>query len=236
MRNIDVCPSPELLHLYTLENKIAVVVDILRATSCMTTALAHGVDKIIPVAHLEECRQWQLQGYIAAAERDAKKAEGFDLDNSPFSYMDPKLKGQTIAMTTTNGTLAITRSRTASEVIAGSFLNKKVVIDHLIASQRDVVVVCAGWRGKFNLEDTLFAGAIVEGLKGQFSIEDDSALSAAMIYATAKYNMIKFMAASSHVRRLHGLGLLKDIEFCLREDVYNIIPVLRGDALVVMKK
>jgi 2-phosphosulfolactate phosphatase len=232
MKKIDVCPTPELLHLYKLEGKIVVVVDIFRATSCMTTAFAHGVAKIIPVAQLEECRALQRQGLIAAAERDARKADGFDLDNSPFSYMTPNLRGKTIAVTTTNGTLAITKSIAAEQVLIGSFLNKKTIVDYLHAMPNDVLVVCAGWKGKVNLEDMLFAGAVVCGLKNDFTVEDDSALSALMIYEAAKFNMIKFIASSSHVRRLHGLGLTKDIEFCLREDVYHVLPVLDGEALV----
>ena len=235
MRKIDVCPTPELLHLYSLTGKIVVVVDIFRATSCMTTAFAHGVAKIIPVAQLEECRALQRQGLIAAAERDARKADGFDLDNSPFSYMNPELIGQTIAVTTTNGTLAITKSVEADQVLIGSFLNKKTIVDYLQSMPNDVLIVCAGWKGKVNLEDVLFAGAIVCILKNEFSVEDDSALSAFMIYEAGKFNMIKFIANSSHVRRLHGLGLTKDIEFCLREDVYDVLPLLDNGALIKMQ-
>jgi len=233
MRKIDVCPTPELLHLYNLENKIAVIVDVFRATSCITTAFAHGVAKIIPVAQLDECRALQQQGYLAAAERNTLKADGFDLDNSPFSYMDPVLKGQTLAMTTTNGTLAITKSRAAARVVIGSFLNRRAVTDYLLGQPHDVLVVCAGWKGKYNLEDTLFAGAVVCTLKNEFVIEDDAALAAQMIYDAAKYNMIKFIANSSHVRRLAGLHLTRDIEFCLRENLYNVVPVLENGALVV---
>ncbi len=232
MRKIDVCPTPELLHLYNLENKIAVIVDVFRATSCMTTAFAHGVAKIIPVAQLDECRALQQQGYLAAAERNAVKAEGFDLDNSPFSYMDPALKGQTLAMTTTNGTLAITKSKDAKQVVIGSFLNRKAVTDHLLGQPHDVLVVCAGWKGKYNLEDTLFAGAVVCALKSEFDIEDDAALAAQMIYDAAKYNMIKFIASSSHVQRLARLHLTRDIEFCLRENIYDVVPVLQDGVLV----
>ncbi len=235
MKKIDVCPTPELLHLYRLTGKIVVVVDIFRATSCMTTAFAHGVAKIIPVAQLDECRALQKQGLIAAAERDARKAEGFDLDNSPFSYMNPELIGQTIAVTTTNGTLAITKSIEADQVLIGSFLNKKTIVDYLHFMPNDVLIVCAGWKGKINLEDMLFAGAVVCSLKNDFFVEDDSALSALMIYEAAKFNMIKFIANSSHVRRLHGLGLIRDIEFCLREDVYDVLPVLENGILVKMK-
>lgn len=233
MRKIDVCPTPELLHLYNLENKIAVIVDVFRATSCMATAFAHGVASIIPVAQLDECRALQQQGYLAAAERNAIKADGFDLDNSPFSYMDPVLRGQTLAMTTTNGTLAITKSKAARQVVIGSFLNRQAVTNHLLGQPYDVLVVCAGWKGKYNLEDTLFAGAVVCALKDAFAIEDDAALAARMIYDAAKYNMIKFIAHSSHVRRLARLHLTRDIEFCLRENLYDVVPVLKDGVLVV---
>ncbi|MDJ1502341.1 2-phosphosulfolactate phosphatase [Xanthocytophaga agilis] len=234
MRKIDVCPTPELLHLYNLENKIAVIVDVFRATSCMTTAFAHGIEKIIPVAQIEECKVLQEQGYLAAAERNAMKVEGFDLDNSPFSYMKPDLTGRTLAMTTTNGTLALTKSKSAQQVLIGSFLNRKAITDYLLTQPYDVLVVCAGWKGKYNLEDTLFAGAVVCSLKNEFAIEDDAALAANMIYDAAKYNMIKFIAHSSHVRRLARLNLTRDIEFCLREDLYNVVPILRNGALVKM--
>jgi 2-phosphosulfolactate phosphatase len=232
MRKIDVCPTPELLHLYSLENKIAVIVDVFRATSCMTTAFAHGIEKIIPVAQIDECRILQQQGYLAAAERNAMKVDGFDLDNSPFSYMKPELAGKTLAMTTTNGTLAITKSKTAEQVLVGSFLNRKSITDYLMTQPYDVLVVCAGWKGKYNLEDTLFAGAVVCALKNDYMIEDDGALAAHMIYDAAKFNMIKFIANSSHVRRLARLNLTRDIEFCLRENLYDVVPVLRNGALV----
>ncbi len=235
VKYIDICLTPELLHLYEIKDRVVVVVDILRATSCMTTAIAHGVEKIIPVATLEECKNYQNQGLLAAAERDAKKAEGFDLDNSPFSYMQERLKGKTIAMTTTNGTLAITKSREAVEIIVGSFLNKTAVINYLRSQPHHVLILCAGWKGKVNLEDTLFAGALVDELRDEFKIEDDATLGAHTIYSCAKFNMLKSMASSSHVKRLHRLNLAKDIEFCIREDVYDIIPVLRGNALEKMK-
>ena len=232
MRNIDVCPTPELLHLYNLQNTVVVVVDILRATSCITVALAHGVERLIPVATLEECRKLQQAGYLAAAERDAKKAEGFDLDNSPFSYMDPELEGKTIAITTTNGTLAITKSREAVKVIIGSFLNLSAVTNYLLAQSYDVLVVCAGWKGKVNLEDTLFAGAVVEALQRDFSIQQDTALIAKILYQVGKKDLVAFLATSSHVSRLHRMGIHEDVSFCLQKDKFDVVPVLRGHALV----
>ncbi|MBC8110495.1 MAG: 2-phosphosulfolactate phosphatase, partial [Verrucomicrobia bacterium] len=205
MRTIDVCPTPELLPLYDLEGKIAVIVDILRATSCMVTAIAHGIQSIIPVASVEECKELQLEGYVAAAERDARKVVGFDLDNSPFSYMNPALRNKKLAVTTTNGTLAISKSLQAEQLLIGAFLNKSTVANYLLSQDADVVVVCAGWKGKINLEDTLFAGALVEALRNEFIIEQDSALMAYTIYKAAKYNLFAYMAESSHVKRLQNL-------------------------------
>jgi 2-phosphosulfolactate phosphatase len=234
MQKIDVCYSPELLHLHNIENSIVVVVDVFRATSCMTTAFAHGVEAIIPVASVEECVKYQQNGYLVAAERDGKTPDGFDFDNSPFSYMVEKVKGTTICVTTTNGTLAITKSKSAVKVMVGSFLNLGALTNYLKDVQYDVLVLCAGWKGKPNLEDTLFAGALVENLKNEFMIEDDSALMALRQYQYAKDDLLACVASSSHVKRLQRLGIQKDIAFCLQQNVYDVLPVLRGNMLVRM--
>lgn len=235
MKQIDVCLSPELIHLYPLENSIVVVVDIFRATSCMVTAFAHGVSSIIPVAKVEECAQYQSMGYLAAAERDAHKIEGFDLDNSPFSYMEPYLVGKTIAMTTTNGTLAITKSKSAVKVLVGAFLNLEAISNYLKTQPYDVLIHCAGWKGKPNLEDTLFAGALVENLKDDYIIAEDTAMMAQKLYMLKKDKLVSAVASSSHVKRLQRLGIQKDIIFCLEKDKYQVVPVLRGNALVKME-
>ncbi|MBC7389050.1 MAG: 2-phosphosulfolactate phosphatase [Opitutaceae bacterium] len=232
MKSIDVCISPDLLHLYKLEEKIVVVVDILRATSCMTTAFANGVQSIIPVASLEECMEYKNKGFLAAAEREGKTAEGFDLGNSPFSYMDSSFKGKTIVVTTTNGTLAITKSRAATLVMIGSFLNKTAIIKYLAKQERHVLVLCSGWRGSFNMEDTLFAGSLVSGLEGVYRHESDSALMAKRIYESARYNMMQYLEDSTHFKRLARLNNYKDIEFCLTEDLYDILIAEKDGALV----
>jgi 2-phosphosulfolactate phosphatase len=231
MKDIDVCPSPELLHLYDLEDKIVVVTDILRATSCMVTGFAHGVAQMIPVQEVEECRKIQKLGYLAAAERDGSKVEGFDLDNSPFSYMNEKVKGRIIAVTTTNGTQAIKLSEHAFQVVIGAFLNKRAVVEHLKAMQKDVLIVCAGWKGKVNLEDSLFAGAIVEALKDTFTVENDFALMTQMLYSQYQPNLLAIVSQCSHVQRLKKLGIEDDIEFCLIENKYNVVPILKEGAL-----
>jgi len=232
MPQIDVCLSPELLHLYQLENTIVVVTDILRATSCMVTALAHEVRAIIPVREVEDCRKMRNVGYLIAAERDGKMVEGFDLGNSPFSYMSPNLKNKIIALTTTNGTQAIKLSEKADEILVGAFLNKQSVVNYLQKTQKDVLVVCSGWKGKVNLEDTLFAGAVVDGLSDNFEISNDSALMAKVLYNDSKPKMLETVLQCSHVQRLKKLGIEKDIAFCLTENEYNVLPKMQNGELV----
>jgi 2-phosphosulfolactate phosphatase len=231
MRTIDVCLSPDLMHLYPVIDHAVVVVDILRATSCMTTAFAHGIDTIAPFSKLEDCLAMKVNGFYTAGERDGKKVDGFDFGNSPFEYQDPKLKGSKIAFTTTNGTQAIVKSLGASEIIIGSFLNLTAVANHLRTLPQNILVVCAGWKGKFNLEDTLFAGALVEKLKDEVFPACDSPLAAQALYNQAKGNMVEFLSNSSHVKRLAKLNIHKDITFCLTEDIYSVVPILRDNVL-----
>lgn len=232
MKKIDVCLSPEMVHLHKTEGKVVVVIDILRATSCMTTALANGIESITAVASLEECKALGEQGYLTAAERDGKKVEGFDLGNSPFSYMDDSIKGKKIVVTTTNGTHAIVKSAGAKEILVGSFLNFSSIVTYLRNQPNDVLMHCAGWKGKMNLEDTLFAGAVVDALKGDFVHDEDSVLTALNLYYSAKADMMGFLSNSSHVRRLQGLGITKDIEFCLSKDKYDVLPIMRDGKIV----
>jgi len=230
--HIEVCFSPDFLFQHQLKGKIVVVVDIFRATSCMVTAFAHGVESIIPVAEVEQCKSLQATGLLAAAERDGLKLEGFDLDNSPFSYMQQNIRGKTIAVTTTNGTQAIAQSTAADEIVVGSFLNISSVASYLIESKKDCIVLCAGWKGHYNLEDTLFAGALVEKVKGHFEMEQDAALSALMLYKSSKSELLAITKESAHVKRLAKLNIHKDIEFCLTNDKYQVLPVYTNGRLV----
>lgn len=233
MPSLEVCLSPQLIQLYDLKGKIVVVVDILRATSCMVTAFGHGIKEIIPVASVQECKILQQKGYLSAAERDGSKVEGFDLDNSPFSYMSEHIKGKTIAVTTTNGTQAIVKSLEADEIIVGAFLNINTVYSYLLKQNKDVIVFCAGWKGNFNLEDTLFAGALANLLQNAFKITQDSAIMALSMYNSNKNDLLKFVNTSQHVNRLANLDIHKDISFCLNFDTYQSLPIYKNDRLVI---
>jgi 2-phosphosulfolactate phosphatase len=232
MKNIKVCLSPELIHLFELKGKTVVVVDILRATSCMTTAFAHNIHSMKPVASLEECKALKQDGYYIAAERGGQKVDGFDIGNSPFSYMEPILEGQKVAVTTTNGTLAITKSVTANDVLIGSFLNINAVANKVIDLGQDLIIHCAGWKGSVNAEDTLFAGALIDLLLDSFKMDSDDASVAYALYQQHKDNMLDYVSRSSHAQRLQGFGIMKDIEFCLEIDKYDVVPYLQKDSII----
>lgn len=232
--NIEVCYSPQSYPLFHNPNSIVVVIDILRATSAITTAFFNGVAKMIPVETVDEARKYKENGFLVAAERDAEIVPGFDLGNSPFGYMNAKVKGKTIAITTTNGTQAINAAKTANKIIIGSFLNCDTVVEYLKKEKKDVLFLCAGWKNKFNLEDTLFAGAVAEALiyKYDFTSSCDSTIAAMELYKLAKHDLYGFLANSSHRNRLAKLDLERDIRYCLTPNQCPVLPVMEGKFLV----
>ena len=234
-RTIDVCLSPDLMHLYDVHDQTVVIVDILRATSCMTTAFAHQIESITPFAQLSDCLALKVEGYLTAGERDGKKVDGFDLGNSPFEYMSPALKGKKIAFTTTNGTQAIIKSAGAKEIIIGSFLNLSAIVHYLTRVENNILIVCSGWKGKVNLEDTVFAGAVVENLKQYFDHACDAPIMAQRLYAQARHDLGAFLKDSSHIKRLQRLNIQKDIDFCLMQDQYDVVPILLDKCIAVFR-
>ena len=232
--NIEVCYSPQSYPLFHNPQSIVVVIDVLRATSAITTAFYNGVLRMIPVATVEEAAEYRKQGFLVAAERNGEMVEGFDLGNSPFGYMNKKVKGKTIAITTTNGTQAIEVAKAAEQVIIGSFLNLDTVIEYLRKSKKDVLFVCAGWKNKFNLEDTLFAGAVGQDLiyKHGFNSNCDSTIAAMELYKLAKHDLYDFLSQSSHRNRLAKLDLERDVKYCLTPNQCPVLPVMEGKFLV----
>jgi 2-phosphosulfolactate phosphatase len=231
------CFSPSLLNLYDVDKSIVVIIDVLRATSTIATALFNGAKSIIPVDSVAECIRIGKQiDSITAGERDGKIAEGLEYGNSPFEYPREFIEGKTLVLTTTNGTklLHMALDRNAKGVITGSFPNLSAVCDHLLAQNQNVILGCAAWKNRVNLEDTLFAGAVINRIGKNFSINCDSSQMAMAIYKEAKPDLYKFMKnkEASHYKRLTGFGLEKDIRYCLTEDGANI-PVVYGDGKLV---
>lgn len=231
---LEVCLSPALLHLYDVKNSIVVIIDVLRATSTICTALYNGAAKIIPVASVEECVSIGKQlGAITAGERDGKIAEGLLHGNSPFEYPRDFIENKTIVLTTTNGTKLLHMAKDAIQIITGSFPNISAVCDYLIAQNQNVILGCAAWKDRVNMEDTLFAGAVVSRIKSHFHMNCDSALAAETLYNTAKEDVYTFMQGASHFQRLARFGLEKDIRYCLTPDGANVLPLLKNGELIV---
>lgn len=236
MPKIEVCLTPALLNLYPIENSIVVVIDILRATSSITYGIENGAEAIIPVMNVEDCLAYADQGYLLAAERNGEVVEGYDFGNSPFSYTAEKVAGNTIVLTTTNGTKAMhLAQKRAYQVIVGSFLNLAAICHYLKKENKDVLLLCAGWKDNFNLEDTLFAGAVVEQLQNDFVVGDDSSVAALDMYLLAKDDLRGYLQKSSHNHRLIRLNIEEDVRFCLKTNVCTAIPVLQGEMLVALK-
>ena len=232
MPGLDICLSPDLIHHYSLENTTVVVVDILRATSCMTSGMANGVKEIRPFANLDECRAMKPLGYLIAGERNGEKLPDFDLGNSPFDYMSETIKGRNVAVTTTNGTVAIQKSEGASHILIGSFLNISAIATRVRSIDKDVLIFCAGWKGKVNLEDTLFAGALMDLLQDTFSPSCDAPRVALGNYLHMKDDLYGNVLNSSHAERLKRLNIEKDIAYCLKFDEYAVVPeVINGTIL-----
>ncbi|HKG08629.1 MAG TPA: 2-phosphosulfolactate phosphatase [Pedobacter sp.] len=234
-KRIEVCLTPALLHLYDISNSIVVVIDILRATSSMVYGIDNGAAAIIPVAHVEDCLNYSDSGYLLAAERDGEVVKGYDFGNSPFSYQKEKVAGKTIVLTTTNGTKALHMARAkASQVVIGSFLNLQALCDWLREQNKSVLLLCAGWKDQFNLEDTLFAGAVVTALRKDFTHFDDSSVAAEDLYQVARQDLRAYLHKSSHSHRLAQLNIEEDVKFCLQLNICQAIPVLSGDSLIAL--
>lgn len=229
MNSIEVCFTPELIHLHEVKGKLVLVVDIFRATSTMVAALAHGVTEILPFADLESCRAMQAQGYLIAGERDGLTAPGFELGNSPVAYLEGNYAGKKLAMTTTNGTLALEKSKGASEILIGAFPNLQATATYIQSQNLDVLVHCAGWKGRFNLEDSLYAGALVQALSESHTNQEDGALAMSSLFAQANENLPDYLAQASHAKRLQNHGIEADIAFCLTLNRYDQVVGLAGD-------
>ena len=228
--------SPRLLDIYDCTNSVVVIIDVFRATSTIATALYNGATRIIPVDSVDKCIEiGKMTGGITAGERDGKVIEGLAYGNSPAEYPRSFIAGKTLVLTTTNGTklLHMALQAGAAEVVTGSFPNLSAVCDFLVAQNKPVILGCSGWKDKFNLEDTLFAGAIVSRIQDHFTIHCDSSLMAVEMYNQHKNNMLGFIRGLTHWHRLEKFGLEKDLEYCVTEDVANVLPIFKNGDLIV---
>ena len=236
MLSINISLTPENFKSFShIDNPIVVVVDILRATSVISTAFHYGIKEIIPVSTLEHAKTFlNKENHIVAAERNAQPLKDFDYGNSPFQYMNNNIKGKTLVLTTTNGTKAINLASNYN-IITASFINVKSITEYLITSNRNIIILCSGWKGVFNLEDSIFSGLLCENIlsSSKYASNCDSILASTYLYQLSKDDIFTFLSNSAHRIRLKHLNMEKDTEFCLNPSIESdIIPQLVGNKLI----
>ncbi len=230
------CLSPSLLQLYDVQDTVVVIIDVFRATSTIATALYNGATKILPVDSVQRCIQLgQETGGITAGERDGKIAEGLQYGNSPLEYPRAFIENKTLVLTTTNGTKLLYKAvaQGAGIIVTGSFANLNAVVDFLIASTKNVLLACAAWKDRVNLEDTLFAGAVIEKVRPYFTIHCDSSLAAETLYHQQKDQLWGFIQQTTHYHRLSTYGLEEDMKYCITIDAANVLPVYKNGELIL---
>jgi 2-phosphosulfolactate phosphatase len=222
---IETCLSPSLLHLYDIKNSIVVIIDVFRATSTIASALHNGAKEIIPTDSVEKCIALGLQtpNSVTAGERDGMVAVGLQHGNSPLEYTRDFIEDKTLVLTTTNGTRLLYMCQDANEIITGSFLNLDAVCDYLLAQKKDVLLACASWKDRYNLEDSLFAGAVYNKIGHAFDMNCDSTRASSALYKIAEPNLYEYIKDSSHFLRLSKFGLQYDMEYCCMVNKHNVL-------------
>jgi 2-phosphosulfolactate phosphatase len=239
MPTVEVCLSPALLHLTHTAGKTVVIIDVFRATSTIAAALHNGAKEIIPVATVEEAIAIgkETPNSLTAGERDGKVATGLQYGNSPAEYPGAFIKGKTLVLTTTNGTRLLHMVQDAAQIVTGAFLNLSALSSYLLQQGNNVVLGCAAWKDKFNLEDTVFAGALAKRLlAGGYTTNDDATRSAVYLDQQAGGDYAAFLRDSSHYHRLAAYGLEHDLVYCSTPDLHPVVPVLDGTRLVAREQ
>jgi 2-phosphosulfolactate phosphatase len=233
-RKLDTCFSPALYQPEEHMNSVVIIIDILRASSAICTAFANGAASILPVADAGEAREYKTRGYLVAAERDGYVLDFADFGNSPFNFTRERVEGKTIVYSTTNGTGIINQASSAYAIAVGSFLNLGALTDWIIRQDRDALLFCAGWKNRFNIEDTVCAGAIASKLMetGLFTTICDSTLAAMDLWTLAAPDLSGYIDKAAQRTRLKDKKLDDCLEFCLTIDFTDKIPVMENGFLV----
>ncbi len=232
MEGLDVFTSAQSFKEEDVRDKTAVIIDVLRATTTITTALHNGAAGLIPVADMDEvnkiAQNLDSSQYLLCGEKNGVKIEGYHLGNSPLEYTPDAIEGKTLIFKTSNGTQAIARAGKAKEILIGSFLNINAVVEALREKERDIVLICAGWRGRLAIEDMLCAGQIVHRLyDGQLPERTlDGAKVAFSLYEKYADRIESVISASNHAVRLQEKVNGDDVSYSCQLNSINILPVL----------
>ncbi len=224
--SIDVVFTPDLLPFYDLTGKTVVVTDILRATTTITFAMANGATVFTPVLTPDDAFRLAADqpNTLIGGERGGMKVDGFDLGNSPREYTQAVVSNRQIVLTTTNGTRTLQACRAAEQILVGSFLNLRAIVDQLAQVKGELVLACSGREGGFCTEDTAFAGACVAALEE--TQLTDAAETAKILYQTHRDDLSGMLRNCYHGRSLARIGLGEDLEFCAQVDIVDVVPYL----------
>jgi 2-phosphosulfolactate phosphatase len=227
-RCIEVCLTPKLFsEIQTKDHFIVVLVDILRATTSICAAFENGVKSILPVATLEEAKAMKEKGFLVASEQDGKKLDFADFGNSAFNFSREAIGGKTLVYCTTNGTRALEIAKDAEKIAIGAFINLSSLTSWLTGQDKNVVILCSGWKNKFCLEDTIFAGALAENLlkTKKFRTNCDSAAAALDLWRLARPDILGYIEKAAHRHRLKRLELDDVIPYSFSIDSTKVVPV-----------
>jgi len=236
---IEVSFSPALFPFRKTEGKqIIVVIDVLRFTTSLIAAFDHGVEAVIPVGSLEEAREMKQQGYLVAAERDGLRLDFADFGNSVTDFINPAIKGKTIAYSTTNGTTAMVMAAESGTVVAAAFSNLDALSEWLYPKDANIVILCSGWKNLFSIEDTLCAGACATLLTENYKLTTtcDSALAAMDYWRLAKDNPETYILKASHHQRLLNLGVDPMLSYTLQTGISLSVPVFENGRITDQRR
>ena len=232
----------------TFKDKNVVIIDVLRATSTMTVALANGAKEIIPAETVSNAARIARgsNNSLLCGERGSKIIEGFDLGNSPFEFIPEKIKDKSLIFSTTNGTLSIVKSKLAKSCVLASFLNLSKVIEYIENLKEDVILVCSGKLNNFCLEDAVCAGVIMKKLleeddKIEINDPEFAALELSKLFALknnkiSSEKILDLLKISEHGKYLTSVGFEKDLEFCSKVDAYPFLPMYIKGAIRLKEK
>lgn len=223
---IDMIICGDYVTTEAVRNATVIVVDVLRATSVIITALNNGAKSVVPVTSVEEAlsTKKKLESVVLGGERKAQKIEGFDLSNSPLEYKSEVIHDRNVVITTTNGTKAISKSSAANKVYIGALINAKAVSSKAVKNEKDIIIVNAGTNGVFSMDDFITGGAIIDEILSEQEYElTDIAKTALVIYRSHK-DIKSYVKGAAHYQILVDLGLEEDIDYCLQKDLFNIVP------------
>lgn len=220
-----------------VKGKTVVVIDVLRASSTIITAIQNGARGIIAVEDMGSAgriaQNLDQSSYLLCGEKDGEKIEDYHLGNSPAEYEKEVVNGKTLILVSTNGTPTLVRCAGAKEVIIGSFLNAKAVTDYLRTVENEIIFVCSGWKSRLSFEDTLCAGYMLQQLVGTLLPDSspDGACVAFALYQQFGGDVAGSVKNSNHAERLRKIGFGEDIAYCCQPDITDTIPVMKDGVI-----